>query len=63
MKDESEGGGFPFSSFLLPPFGEVGMHETPRARLFAYGMVLLAPAVTLLVRWPADKTVIFTAGQ
>jgi len=30
------------------------MNESPRARLFAYGLALLAPAVTLLVRWPLD---------
>src|SRR5260370_39037963 len=28
------------------------MHETPRARLVAYGVAVLAPAVSLLVRWP-----------
>src|ERR1700682_676739 len=28
------------------------MNETPRARLVAYGMAVLAPAVSLLVRWP-----------
>jgi len=28
------------------------MHETPRARLTAYGVAVLAPAVSLLVRWP-----------
>ncbi len=28
------------------------MHETPRSRLVAYGVALLAPAVSLLVRWP-----------
>src|ERR1017187_7619728 len=33
---------------------EVGMNESPRARLFAYGVALLAPALTLLVRWPLD---------
>ena len=27
------------------------MHERPR-RLVVYGLALLAPAVTLLVRWP-----------
>jgi PAS domain S-box-containing protein len=30
------------------------MRETPRARLVAYGIAVLAPAVTLLVRWPLD---------
>src|SRR5262249_17536890 len=30
------------------------MHETPRARLVAYGVAVLAPVVTLLVRWPLD---------
>ncbi len=28
------------------------MNETPRRRLLAYGMALLVPAITLLVRWP-----------
>src|SRR5258708_2496169 len=28
------------------------MHETPRARLVAYGVAVLAPAVSLLVGWP-----------
>src|SRR5262245_32479546 len=28
------------------------MHESPRIRLVAYGMAVLAPAVTLLVEWP-----------
>jgi two-component system, sensor histidine kinase and response regulator len=28
------------------------MNETPRARLLVYGLALLAPAVTLLLRWP-----------
>src|ERR1700731_1884521 len=28
------------------------MHETPRARLVAYGLAVLATAVSLLVRWP-----------
>ena len=28
------------------------MNETPRARLFAYIVAVLAPAVSLLVRWP-----------
>src|SRR5438552_1771086 len=28
------------------------MHESPRARLVAYGVALLAPALSLLVRWP-----------
>src|SRR5205823_10940843 len=32
--------------------GEVGMYERPRARLVAYGVAVLAPAVSLLVRWP-----------
>jgi PAS domain S-box-containing protein len=31
---------------------EVGLNETPRGRRIAYGMALLAPALTLLVRWP-----------
>src|ERR1700675_755802 len=31
---------------------EVGMNETPRARLVAYIVAVLAPAVSLLVRWP-----------
>jgi len=31
---------------------EVGMNETPRGRRIAYNMALLAPAITLLVRWP-----------
>src|SRR3977135_1867880 len=28
------------------------MNETPRARLVAYSVAVLAPAVSLLVRWP-----------
>src|SRR5436190_17890104 len=28
------------------------MHETPRAQLVAYSVAVLAPAVSLLVRWP-----------
>src|SRR5712664_3109927 len=28
------------------------MHETPRSRLVAFGVAVLAPAVSLLVRWP-----------
>src|SRR5713226_4280941 len=28
------------------------MHETPRARLIAYSVAVLAPAVSLLIRWP-----------
>src|SRR6266542_2163530 len=35
---------------LLP--GEVGMYERPRARLVAYGVAVLAPMVSLLIRWP-----------
>src|SRR5262249_18731491 len=31
---------------------EVGMRETFRARLVPYGAAVVAPAVTLLVRWP-----------
>src|SRR6266542_3932767 len=30
------------------------MYETRRTRLFAYGVAVLATAVTLLVRWPLD---------
>jgi len=30
------------------------MHERPRARLVAYGVAVLGPAVTLLVRWPLE---------
>ncbi len=30
------------------------MHETPRSRLIAYSMAVLAPVVTLLVRWPLE---------
>jgi K+-sensing histidine kinase KdpD len=30
------------------------MHEKQRARLVAYGVAMLSPAVTLLVRWPLD---------
>ena len=30
------------------------MNESRGARLFAYGLALLAPAVTLLVRWPLE---------
>jgi PAS domain S-box-containing protein len=32
--------------------GEVSMHESPRIRLVAYGVAVLAPAATLLVKWP-----------
>src|SRR4029077_9900372 len=39
------------SPLTAPPY-EVGMHETPRARLVAYSVAVLAPAVSLLVRWP-----------
>src|SRR5262245_38781815 len=28
------------------------MHERPRARLTAYGLAVLGPALTLLARWP-----------
>ena len=28
------------------------MIETPRTRLIAYSVAVLAPAVSLLVRWP-----------
>src|SRR5882724_1803388 len=28
------------------------MHETPRIRLIAYSLAVLAPAVSLLLRWP-----------
>ena len=28
------------------------MHETPRARLVAYSVAVLATVVSLLVRWP-----------
>ncbi len=28
------------------------MHETPRTRLVAFSVAVLAPAVALLVRWP-----------
>src|SRR5712691_6107230 len=38
------------SSFILSI--EVRMHETPRSRLIAYSVAVLAPAVSLLVRWP-----------
>jgi len=31
---------------------EVGMHETPRTRLVAYGVALLATVGSLLIRWP-----------
>jgi two-component system, sensor histidine kinase and response regulator len=31
---------------------EVAMHETTRARLIAYSVAVLAPAVSLLIRWP-----------
>src|ERR1700758_3323366 len=27
------------------------MHETPRARLIAYSLAVLAPALSLLIRW------------
>jgi two-component system sensor histidine kinase/response regulator len=30
---------------------ETAMHRTPRARLVAYGLALLAPTVSLLLRW------------
>jgi PAS domain S-box-containing protein len=55
MKKEAVEGFFavfiPHPSSLIPSF-EVGMHETPRARLVAYGVAVLAPALSLLVRWP-----------
>src|SRR5712691_4593715 len=38
------------SSFILSI--EVRMHETPRSRLIAYSVAVLAPALSLLVRWP-----------
>src|SRR5438105_2675235 len=38
--------------FTLHPSGEVDMRETPRARLVAYGVAVLATALLLLVRWP-----------
>src|SRR5262249_26471711 len=31
---------------------EVAMHQSPRARLAAYGVAVLATGVSLLVRWP-----------
>src|SRR5260370_37224454 len=33
-------------------FAEVGMRDARRARLFAYGLAVLATAVCLLIRWP-----------
>jgi hypothetical protein len=30
------------------------MSDRSRARLISYGLAVLAPAVTLLVRWPLD---------
>jgi two-component system sensor histidine kinase/response regulator len=30
------------------------MHERPRTRLLIFGLAILAPAITLLVRWPLD---------
>src|SRR5258707_531596 len=33
-------------------FSQVGMHETPRARRIAYSLAVLAPAISLLIRWP-----------
>src|SRR3984957_5925350 len=38
-----------------PPWTcEVSMNEQRRARLIASGVAVVAPAVTLLVRWPLD---------
>src|SRR5438270_4548187 len=37
---------------LKSAFSQSGMHETPRARGIAYSLAMLAPAVSLLVRWP-----------
>src|ERR1700675_3208358 len=31
---------------------EFGMHESPRSRVAAFSVALLAPAVSLLARWP-----------
>src|SRR2546421_1976964 len=42
--------GSTISRLRAPRPCEVGMHETPRARLVAYGVAVLAVAVTLLVR-------------
>src|SRR2546427_8233560 len=28
------------------------MHNTPRARLVAFGVAVLGPAISLLIRWP-----------
>src|SRR4051812_48770899 len=38
----------------LDPFAlrVVGMHETPRTRLVAYAVAVMAPAISLLIRWP-----------
>src|SRR5712672_3479387 len=33
-------------------FSQVGMHETPRSRRIAYSLAVLAPAISLLIRWP-----------
>src|SRR5436305_6534118 len=39
-------------SFILRHSGDVSLHGTPRALLVAYGVAVLAPAVSLLIRWP-----------
>src|SRR5438034_7477697 len=37
---------------LKSAFSQVGMHETPRARRIAYSLAVLAPAISLFIRWP-----------
>src|SRR5947207_6266743 len=52
MKDESDWFILHHSSFILHPgLGEVSMRERAPPRSTAYGVALLAFAVTLLVRW------------
>jgi K+-sensing histidine kinase KdpD len=41
-----------FIHYLSSFWKEVGMHEIPRARMVAYSVAVLAPAVSLLIRWP-----------
>src|SRR5712664_3308001 len=52
MREITEALLFNHSSLILAM--EVGMHETPRARLVAYSVAVLATAVSLLVRWPLE---------
>src|SRR5438876_11725610 len=50
MKEITEALLFHPSSLILSM--EVAMHETARARLVAYSVAVMAPAVSLLLRWP-----------